>query len=116
MFLTKSLIGSPVRPLRFGPVNAFQHAAGPAHFCGYDLPANRHNPRLFALRRIGQPVAMAAREGCIAVEASNAATAPRDRAEGPIPFIADTASKYSIPFDRPSAIMILLVVVQDHTA
>lgn len=84
VFPAKPLIGAPVHSLWFAPIATFQNATGPAHFVADTICSPRRAiPRLFSLRRVGQPVAMTAREDCATVEDSNAATAPTGRAEEP---------------------------------
>src|SRR5680860_482995 len=119
MFPAKPLIGAPVHPLGLAPVTAFQNATGPAHFVADTIcPPRRTIPRLFSLRRVGQPVAVTARKDCPAVEDSNAATAAPSGAEKPMPLTAHVAGR-CIEIDRiffglPFAAMIPLAIVQDH--
>lgn len=119
MFPAKPLIGAPVHSLWFAPIATFQNATGPAHFVADTICSPRRAiPRLFSLRRVGQPVAMTAREDCATVEDSNAATAPTGRAEEPMSLTAHVAGR-CIEIDRiffglPFAAMIPLEILQDN--
>lgn len=73
----------------------------------------------FTLRRIGKPIAMAAREDCTAVKDRNPPTAPTGRAEEPMSLTAHVTGR-GIEIDRiffslPFAAMIPLAIVKDHS-
>ncbi len=69
MFAAKPLIGAPVHSLGLAPITAFQDTTRPAHRVADAIcPPCCTIPRLFALRGIGQLVAMTAGEDCPAVD------------------------------------------------
>jgi hypothetical protein len=61
VFVTKPIIGAPMHTLGLAPVTAFQDATGLTHFVADRIcPPRRTILQIFTLRRVDQPVAMAA--------------------------------------------------------